>query len=129
MILLMGFLYSTTFYQVNPNLAQVMYGVIFQAILFLGLGQIALLPSFMESRAIYYKQRSANFYRTSSYVIGQTITLLPMSICEAVVFGSIIYWVSGLVSDVGAFFIFELILLITNVLFATWFFFIAVATP
>ncbi|CAK4472631.1 unnamed protein product, partial [Aphanomyces euteiches] len=86
MILLMGFLYSTTFYQVNPNLAQVMYGVIFQAILFLGLGQIALLPSFMESRAIYYKQRSANFYRTSSYVIGQTITLLPMSICEAVVF-------------------------------------------
>ncbi|KAH9109174.1 hypothetical protein LEN26_014060, partial [Aphanomyces euteiches] len=129
MILLMGFLYSTTFYQVNPNLAQVMYGVIFQAILFLGLGQIALLPSFMESRAIYYKQRSANFYRTSSFVIAQTITQVPFSICEAVVFGSIIYWVSGLVSDVGAFFIFELIMLIINVLFATWFFFIAVVSP
>ncbi|KAH9113415.1 hypothetical protein AeMF1_012378, partial [Aphanomyces euteiches] len=129
MILLMGFLYSTTFYQVNPNLAQVMYGVIFQAILFLGLGQIALLPSFMESRAIYYKQRSANFYRTSSFVIAQTITQVPFSIREAVVFGTIIYWVSGLVSDVGAFFIFELIMLIINVLFATWFFFIAVVSP
>ncbi|CAK4313290.1 unnamed protein product, partial [Aphanomyces euteiches] len=62
MVIMMGLLYSTTFYQVNPNVAQVMYGVIFQAILFLALGQIALLPAFMDAREIFYKQRSANFY-------------------------------------------------------------------
>ncbi|KAG9410913.1 hypothetical protein AC1031_018940 [Aphanomyces cochlioides] len=129
MVIVMGLLYSTTFYQVNPNVAQVMYGVIFQAILFLALGQIALLPAFMDAREIFYKQRSANFYRTLSFVLAQTITQIPFSVAESVIFGTIIYWVSGFVSNVGAFFIYELILLMTNILFATWFFFIAVISP
>ncbi|KAH9124936.1 hypothetical protein AeMF1_004385 [Aphanomyces euteiches] len=129
MVIVMGLLYSTTFYQVNPNVAQVMYGVIFQAILFLALGQIALLPAFMDAREIFYKQRSANFYRTLSFVLAQAITQIPFSVAEAVIFGTIIYWVSGFVSNVGSFFIYELILLMTNILFATWFFFIAVISP
>ncbi|CAK4229534.1 unnamed protein product, partial [Aphanomyces euteiches] len=129
MVVLMGLLYSTTFYQVNPNVAQVMYGVIFQAILFLALGQVALLPSFLDAREIFYKQRSANFYRTLSFVLAQTITQIPFSVAEGFIFGTIIYWVSGLASNVGSFFIYELILLVTNVLFATWFFFIAMIAP
>ncbi|CAK4517617.1 unnamed protein product [Aphanomyces euteiches] len=83
----------------------------------------------MDAREIFYKQRSANFYRTLSFVLAQTITQIPFSIAESVIFGTIIYWVSGFVSNVGAFFIYELILLMTNILFATWFFFIAVVSP
>ncbi|CAK4089647.1 unnamed protein product [Aphanomyces euteiches] len=129
MVVFMGLLYSTTFFQANPNVAQVRYGMIFQSILFLALGQVALLPSYFDAREIFYKQRSANFYRTLSFVLAQTISQIPFSAAEAVVFGSIIYWISGFVANAGAFFVYELILLMTNILFATWFFFIAVISP
>ncbi|KAH9119026.1 hypothetical protein AeMF1_008099, partial [Aphanomyces euteiches] len=39
LVVVMGLLYATTFYQVNPNVSQVMFGIIFQTILFLALGQ------------------------------------------------------------------------------------------
>ncbi|RHY86960.1 hypothetical protein DYB37_011229 [Aphanomyces astaci] len=129
MVVVMGLLYATTFYQVDPQLAQVMYGVIFQALLFLALGQVALLPAILDAREIFYKQRGAHFFRTLSFVLAQTITQVPFSVAEAVIFGTIIYWISGFVSDVGAFLVYELILLLTNILFASWFFFVAVASP
>ncbi|KAF0698135.1 Aste57867_11231 [Aphanomyces stellatus] len=129
MIVVMGLIYATTFYQVDPNEAQVVYGVIFLALLFLALGQVALIPNFVDARAIFYKQRSAQFYRTIEFVLAQTVTQFPFAVGEAVVFGSIMYWISGFTSNVGAFLIYELILLMTNVLFAAWFFFVAVAAP
>ncbi|RHY18619.1 hypothetical protein DYB32_010355, partial [Aphanomyces invadans] len=129
MVVVMALLYSTTFYQVDAQLAQVMYGVIFQALLFLALGQVALLPAILEARDIFCKQRGAHFFRTLSFVLAQTITQIPFSVAEALTFGTIIYWISGFVADVGAFVVYELILLLTNILFASWFFFVAVASP
>ncbi|CAK4667963.1 unnamed protein product [Aphanomyces euteiches] len=116
---------------VKTRAIMVVYGpaVLHNSILFLALGQVALLPSYFDAREIFYKQRSANFYRTLSFVLAQTISQIPFSAAEAVVFGSIIYWISGFVANAGAFFIYELILLMTNILFATWFFFIAVISP
>ncbi|KAG9402602.1 hypothetical protein AC1031_007211 [Aphanomyces cochlioides] len=125
----MGLLYATTFYQVNPNVAQVMFGVIFQTLLSLGLTQGTLLPLFAEARAVFYKQRGANFFRTLSFVLAQSITLIPFSIAETALFGSIIYWISGFVADAGAFLMHELILLVTNIAFTALFFFIVMATP
>ncbi|CAK4323708.1 unnamed protein product [Aphanomyces euteiches] len=129
MVIIMGLLYSTTFYQVDPNVAQVMLGVIFQTILFLAFGQAALLPAFFAARDIFYKQRGANFFRTLSFVLAQTVTQIPFSVAETIIFGSLIYWISGFVSEVGAFLLFELILIVTNILFASLFFFIAMASP
>ncbi|CAK4645238.1 unnamed protein product [Aphanomyces euteiches] len=129
MVVVMGLIYSTTFYQVDPQQAQVVYGVIFLALLFLALGQVAMIPTFLEARAIFYKQRSAQFFRTIEFVLAQTATQFPFAVGEAIVFGSIMYWISGFASEVGAFLIYELILLMTNVLFASWFFFVAVVSP
>ncbi|KAG9410896.1 hypothetical protein AC1031_018924 [Aphanomyces cochlioides] len=114
MVVVMGLIYSTTFYQVDPQQAQVVYGVIFLALLFLALGQVAMIPTFLEARAIFYKQRSAQFFRTIEFVLAQTATQFPFVVGEAIV---------------GAFLIYELILLMTNVLFASWFFFVAVVSP
>ncbi|KAF1322650.1 Abc transporter g family member 31, partial [Globisporangium splendens] len=68
MVVLMGLLYSTTFYQVNPTKIQVVMGVAFSSVLFLSLSQVSLTPTFMAARDIFYKQRSANFFRTLSDV-------------------------------------------------------------
>ncbi|CAK4361417.1 unnamed protein product, partial [Aphanomyces euteiches] len=129
MVIIMGLLYASTFYQMNPNVAQVVYGVLFQSILFLSLGNAAMLPTFLEAREVFYKHRSANFYRTLSFVLAQTLTQIPFGAVEAVAFGSIVYWISGFVANFGAFVVFELILILTNISMSAWFFFITMVTP
>ncbi|KAG9410897.1 hypothetical protein AC1031_018925 [Aphanomyces cochlioides] len=129
MVIIMGLLYASTFYQMNPNVAQVVYGVLFQSILFLPLGNAAMLPTFLEAREVFYKHRRANFYRTLSFVLAQTLTQIPFGAVEAVVFGSIVYWISGFVANAGAFVLYELILILTNISMSAWFFFITMVTP
>ncbi|OQR81559.1 ATP-binding Cassette (ABC) Superfamily, partial [Achlya hypogyna] len=74
MVLVMGLLYASTFYQVDPEMPVVVLGVIFTSVLFLALGQVPLMPAVLEAREIFYKQRAANFFRTSSFILAQSFT-------------------------------------------------------
>ncbi|OQR82424.1 ATP-binding Cassette (ABC) Superfamily, partial [Thraustotheca clavata] len=129
MVLLMGFLYSTSFYQVDSGQIVTILGVIFTSVLFLALGQIPMIPAFVEAREIFYKQKSANFFRTSSFILAQCTTQIPFAFAETIVFGAIMYWVTGFTSSVGAFLTYLLLLFVTNLAFTTWFFFIASISP
>ncbi|OQR83083.1 ATP-binding Cassette (ABC) Superfamily, partial [Thraustotheca clavata] len=125
----MGLLYASIFYNVDPQNPIVVLGVIFTSVLFLALGQVPLMPAALEARSIYYKQRSANFFRTSSFILAQSFTQVPFAFGETLVFGSIMYWMTGFVSSAGAFLTYLLLLFLTNLSFASWFFFIAVVSP
>ncbi|RLN31597.1 hypothetical protein BBJ28_00024454 [Nothophytophthora sp. Chile5] len=58
MVVLMGLIYSSTFYQVDLTNIQVMLGVIFQGPMFLSMhGQASQIPAFMEAREVFSKQR------------------------------------------------------------------------
>ncbi|OQR89059.1 ATP-binding Cassette (ABC) Superfamily, partial [Achlya hypogyna] len=129
MVLVMGLLYASTFYQVDPQNPVIVLGVIFTAVLFLALGQVPLMPAALEARNIYYKQRTANFFRTSSFILAQSFTQVPFALGETIVFGSIMYWMTGFVASAGAFLIYLLLLFLTNLSFASWFFFIAMVSP
>ncbi|OQR89249.1 ATP-binding Cassette (ABC) Superfamily [Thraustotheca clavata] len=129
MILLMGLLYSSTFYNVDPENPVVVLGVLFTPVLFLVMGQVPMMPAVLEARNIYYKQRSANFFRTSSFILAQSFTQIPFALAETIVFGSIMYWISGFVADAVAFTTYLLILFLTNLSFTAWFFFLAVVSP
>ncbi|GMF27084.1 unnamed protein product [Phytophthora fragariaefolia] len=48
MTCIMGLIYCSTFYQVDPTNVQVMLGVIFQAVMFMSLSQGSQIPSFMD---------------------------------------------------------------------------------
>ncbi|OQR83141.1 ATP-binding Cassette (ABC) Superfamily, partial [Thraustotheca clavata] len=129
MVIIMGLLYSTSYYQVAADQIVTVIGVIFMAVLFLSLGQFPMIPSILEAKEIYYKQQRANFFKTSSYVLAQSLTQIPFLILETVVFGSIMYWVTGFSATSRAFIVYLLLLFLINVVFATWFFFIAAITP
>ncbi|OQR85571.1 ATP-binding Cassette (ABC) Superfamily, partial [Achlya hypogyna] len=129
MILVMGLLYSSSFYNVDPANPVIVIGVVFVAVLFLAMGQVPLMPAVLEARNIYYKQRAANFFRTSSFILAQSFTQVPFALGETVVFGSVMYWVTGFVSNVGAYLIYLLLLFLTNLSFTSWFFFMAVVSP
>ncbi|TMW61639.1 hypothetical protein Poli38472_010702 [Pythium oligandrum] len=129
MLIVMGLLYSTIFYQFNVKDAQVVMGILFTSVLFLALGQASQIPVFMAARQIFYKQRGSNFFRTSSYVLSYSLSQIPLAIFETVLFGTLVYWMCGFVATPGAFFMFELILLLTNMAFTSWFFFLTAASP
>ncbi|GLE01496.1 hypothetical protein PINS_up010326 [Pythium insidiosum] len=129
MIVIMGLLNGFTFYDIDPRSAQVAMGTLFGAVLFLSMGQVPALPTFFAGRDIFYKQRGANFMRSSAYVIAFMMSRVPMAIAETLVFGSFIYWLCGFVKDAAAFCMFEFLLFLSNMAFTAYFFFISTMTP
>jgi ABC-type multidrug transport system permease subunit len=125
----MGLIYGSTFYQTDPTNVQVMLGVIFQAVMFMSLSQGSQIPVLMEAREIFYKQRGANFYQTVSYVVAYSIALMPPSIFEILIFGSLVYWMCGFVATAGAYFIYLGLLVLTNLVLSTWFFALTAMCP
>ncbi|KAK1943395.1 ABC transporter G family member 36 [Phytophthora citrophthora] len=129
MTCIMGLIYGSAFYQVDPTNVQVMLGVIFQAVMFMSLSQGSQIPVFMEAREIFYKQRGANFYQTAAYVIGYSIALMSPSIFEILIFGSLVYWMCGFVASVGAYIVYLALLVLTNLVLSTWFFALTAMCP
>uniref|UniRef100_A0AAV1U8R7 ABC transporter domain-containing protein n=1 Tax=Peronospora matthiolae TaxID=2874970 RepID=A0AAV1U8R7_9STRA len=125
----MGLLYASVFYQIDPTNAQLVIGVIFASVLSLSLGQSAQIPTVMAAREVFYKQRGASFFRTASYVLSFSGSQILPIILESVVFGCIVYWMCGLVDTIGSFFLFLLMLIMTNFAFTAFFFFLASAAP
>ncbi|GMF46956.1 unnamed protein product [Phytophthora fragariaefolia] len=129
MTVVMGLIYGSTFYQTDPTDIQMMIGVLFQAAMFMSLGQTAQVPTFYAAREVFYKQRSANFYRAASFAIANSLALIPQAIAESLVFGSLVYWMAGLVPHAGHFIIFLILLIQTNLVYASWFFCLTAICP
>ncbi|TMW67499.1 hypothetical protein Poli38472_011119 [Pythium oligandrum] len=129
MVVLVGLLYSSLFYQFDPSDVQVVMGTLYATTLFLSLGQSAQIPMFLAARDIFYKQRRANFYRTASYVLASSVSQVPVAFVEAIVFGALMYWMCGFVGSVASFLVFELLLFLTNLAYAAWFFFLSAISP
>ncbi|KAG3003438.1 ABC transporter G family member 36 [Phytophthora cactorum] len=129
MVILMGLLYASTFYQFDETNSQLVMGIIFNAVMFVALGQQAQIPTFIAAREVFYKQRRSNFFRTASFVLSNSVSQIPVAAIESLVFGSIIYWMCGYVSTIKAYLVFELMLFVTNLAFTAWFFFLSCASP
>ncbi|GLE04906.1 hypothetical protein PINS_up013887 [Pythium insidiosum] len=124
-VIIVGLLLSSLFFQFNPLRVEVAVGTIYAAMLFMGFVQSLRIPAYLEAREVFYKQRGANFYSTPAYVIATTLSQLPLAVVESVIFGSIVYWVSGFVADTAAFIVFLIVILATNLAFGAWFFFLS----
>ncbi|RLN02273.1 hypothetical protein BBJ28_00017082, partial [Nothophytophthora sp. Chile5] len=125
LVVIMGLLNSSAYYQLDMADSQLAMGIIFTSVLFLSLSQSAQIPTFMAVRDVFYKQRGANFFRTSSYVLANSVSQIPLAIAESVTFGTLVYWICGFVPSAGSYLFFLLTLAITNLAFAAYFFFVA----
>ncbi|KAJ8516520.1 hypothetical protein ON010_g18438 [Phytophthora cinnamomi] len=129
MVIVLALLYGSLYYQLEPTNVQVAMGVLFQSLFFLGLGQYAQVPGYCSIRIIFYKQRRANFIRTSAYVLACSASQIPWALGETIVFGTIVYWMCGFVATAGNFLLYELLVFQTLMAFAAWYFFMAAVTP
>lgn len=75
-----------------------MFSFLFTATLIGGLANMSMIPIIMQQRDVFYKQSDAYFYPTLSFVLTQSLVLIPMQILEMIIFALITYWSVGLSS-------------------------------
>ncbi|KAG3003959.1 hypothetical protein PC121_g14703 [Phytophthora cactorum] len=95
----------------------------------LSVAKFALIPSIFATRYVVYKQRGANFYRTSSFVVASSVKEIPLVVMEILLFGTLTYWMCGFVASVQSYLIYQLLLFVVNMAYVAVFFFIASVCP
>ncbi|ETO69418.1 hypothetical protein F444_13983 [Phytophthora nicotianae P1976] len=128
LLILMGLLYASVFYQFNFEDAQMVMGILFFSTMYLALAQTPMLPLYFAARDVFYKQRRANFYRTASYVVSMSVSQISITLAESLVFGTLVYWLCGFVQTAGAYILFEVLLFLTNLAFSAFFFYVSCIT-
>lgn len=128
MTTLVGVLNSTAYDASNPTHIQISLGIYFATIMFLALTHVPLIPVHMRARQVFYRQRRSNFYQTGAYVFSVVVAQIPVGIVESVFYGSLIYWVCGMVREVVTFMLYLIILILTHISFSTLFTFLSSAT-
>ncbi|GBG34978.1 ABC transporter G family member 31 [Hondaea fermentalgiana] len=141
--LLMGIVIGTLFVQINPNLPEFVtentdltpitqrYGIMFSTLMQCALAGMAQIPVVLAQRPVFYKQSGSYFFRTINYVISETLAVLPIAIVEAIIMGTLVFWIAGLVpsgsaaptgtSDAGSrFILFVLLMASLNISFGAY---------
>ncbi|KAG6587069.1 ABC transporter G family member 31 [Phytophthora cinnamomi] len=129
MIIVMGLLYGSTFWQMDDSNSQLILGLLFSCAMFLSMSQASQVSTYIEARTVFYKQRGANFFRSSAYVLATSISQIPLGVLETIIFGAITYWFGGYVDDVGRFIVFLATLFLCQMWFTSFFFFLSAASP
>eukprot|EP00475_Leptophrys_vorax_P023598 TRINITY_DN3229_c0_g1_i3.p1 TRINITY_DN3229_c0_g1~~TRINITY_DN3229_c0_g1_i3.p1 ORF type:complete len:687 (+),score=141.68 TRINITY_DN3229_c0_g1_i3:16-2076(+) len=67
-----------------------------------------VVDRFPAERVIFARENGGGFYGSTAYYLSKNIAELPISFFITISYGSIMYWMTGLQSDAGKFFIFLL---------------------
>ncbi|KAF8956621.1 P-loop containing nucleoside triphosphate hydrolase protein [Flammula alnicola] len=76
----------------------------FYSVAFLAFMSVAGIPSFLEERAVYYRETKNGLYTTLPFVLSNTLVNIPFLFMCTVVFTVICYWAIGLHPGGTAFF-------------------------
>ena len=113
----MGVVVGTVFFQQSTD-PRIVVSVMFQSLFYMLIGAMVLVRTQFFDRPIFYKQQDAKFFPTWSYVLGRSISAVPIALIDAIGYGSFIYWLVGLAYNDGAsianYFIFMLLLFVTS---------------
>ncbi|EAQ90162.1 hypothetical protein CHGG_06781 [Chaetomium globosum CBS 148.51] len=80
-------------------------GAVFFAIVFLGWLQLAELMKAVSGRAIVARHKEYAFYRPSAVTLARALVDLPVLVLQVIIFGILLFFMTGLDLDPGKFFI------------------------
>ncbi|KAG6606656.1 Pleiotropic drug resistance protein ABC Superfamily [Phytophthora cinnamomi] len=106
MSVMLGLLNGSTFFQFDEADTQVVIGMVYVAINFVTVGQSAQMPTFMNLRDVFNKQRGANFFRTSSFVLATSVSQIPLAFMETLLLapsstGSWFFFLAAVLPDMN----------------------------
>lgn len=112
-----GLIVGSLFYNTPTNTSGAFLrgGVAFFSILFLGWLQLSELMKAVSGRAIISRHSEYAFYRSSAVSLARVLADLPMLIVEVIIFGLIMYFMTGLDLSAGKFFIYLLFVYVTTI--------------
>ena len=87
-------------------------GAIFFSLIYFFLNALAEVSSTIEARSILAKQHKLGLIHPVAFVIGQTISEIPVAVFQSLVFSCCYYFMLGLHKTASDFWIFELILFV-----------------
>ncbi|OCF78442.1 ATP-binding cassette transporter [Kwoniella mangroviensis CBS 8886] len=103
-------------------------GLLFLGLLFNALTSFSELPSQMMGRSVLYRQNEYRFYRPAAFALAAVGADVPYSASNIFVFSIILYFMGGLYSSAGAFFMFFLFVFTTFMVMSAFFRTLGVAT-
>jgi len=77
--------------------------VFFFSVAFLGFMSVAGIPAFLEERAVFVRERANGLYGPGSYLLANTLAVLPFLFACTLLFTLICYWAIGLHPGATAF--------------------------
>lgn len=111
---IMGISVGGVFYQTEDVVS--ILGLLFQSMLFIMLGASTASSALVDDRVIFRKHYEANFFSPYPFVIGRTLSQMPQIISDVLVFGSILYFMTGLNLTVESYLTFIAILICFSIL-------------
>ena len=90
-------------------------GTVFFSILFLGWLQLSELMKAVTGRNVVARHRQYAFYRPSAVILARVLNDFPILLIEVVIFGIIMYFMTGLALEPGKFFIYLLFIYVTTI--------------
>ncbi|GJQ10602.1 hypothetical protein GpartN1_g2393.t1 [Galdieria partita] len=96
--ILMSLIMGALFWSREPTEvgAEIYPGVLFIAIVTVGMGSLKTLPEILDSRAVFNKHRSNHFYDSLPFLLSQAVVEIPICFLESLIFSSILYFMVGL---------------------------------
>ncbi|GFZ48255.1 hypothetical protein JCM24511_06003 [Saitozyma sp. JCM 24511] len=103
-------------------------GLLFLGLLFNALTSFSELPGQMMGRPILYRQVGYRFYRPAAFAVAAVAADVPFNASNIFIFSIVLYFMGGLYSSAGAFFMFYLFVFTTFMVMAGFFRSLGVAT-
>lgn len=98
--LIAGLFYGSIYFQLRGGSSNDVYsnrsGVFFFSLLFMIIGHQQSVPSFVDDRLLFYRERSAGAYGAFPYWISSWILQVPMVFVNVLLFAVPCYWLVGL---------------------------------
>lgn len=113
--LITGTVVGTLFFNAKT---QSVVSVLFLVMFTTGVQAMTQLVQMFYFRSIFYKHQDANFFPTWCYVAGRAMATIPNALIDALLYGTMIYFLVGLAYNDGAsianYFVFLLLIFITS---------------
>ena len=105
---IMGLVIGSLFYGLSLNQFSDKMGLLLYVVMFGAFSNMTELPVASEARNVVAKQIDAGFFPAPSYTLSVCLLHIPLTIVEALIFGTLVYWMPHFTSDAGRFFFFLL---------------------
>eukprot|EP01039_Chlorochromonas_danica_P003350 gene3350-3673_t len=114
-----GLFYGSLYYQLAGGTSSDAYsnrsGIFFFSLLFMIIGHQQAIPTFLNERLVFYRERGAKAYGAFSYWVTTWILQVPLIMANVFLYALITYWMVGLRADGDHFGYFYLVMMLCSV--------------